>query len=367
MLRIGSAAGLAGLIVLSSMAVHAEDAKPQAEPARECSGLSCIFGRTFSQTTPPVAAQPQAPTAAQQAEAQAAAASAKLDVDAATNALDRKLSRERREKARVAAREARAKAARAGAIRQAKVKAASSNRIVTIAADTAELDRLKGLAKAMPKDPIRLVPAADGGAADLSVVAKLDPARHAAGPKLFVEQLHIVGGATIRSIADLEGKTVSFGPEGGASQGAARKAFAALGVAVKETPLDFDNALDGVGTGDLAALVLLAPQPAERLRTVSGLHLVAWPENAAPPKGAVAATIDGSAYPGLAKAGEKIRAIGVEAVLSVNPGGSREPAARTFMNALAEHSASLSRHGFDLLEADVAANASRRVASGERR
>ncbi len=377
MLRTAIAAGLAGsMIFLSAFAVRAEDAPAQSPASSSCSGLLCIFAGGSSQPAP-AAARHSAPTPAQRAEAQAGAAADKLDVDAATNALDRKLAGERRARARIAqARAAQAKVVREKAV-QAKAmqanavqtKTAGSARAVTIAVDDVELDRMKDLAKEMRKEPIRLVKAQDGhtAAADMTVAAKIDPSADRTGPKLFVEQLHIVGGAKINSVADLKEKAVSFGPDGSATQAAARKAFAALDIRVKETPLDVDNALDGVATGDLAAVALLAPQPAEPLKKVTGLHLVAWPENGEVPSGAVLSTIDGAAYPGLAKPGEKIRAVGVDAVLSVSAVGARQPATRIFINALSQHAPTLSQRGFDLLKADLDANSARKFAVREHR
>ena len=221
----------------------------------------------------------------------------------------------------------------------------------------------------MRKEPVRLVVANDGRAAtaDMTVAATIDPSADRTGPKLFVEQLHVVASPKIVAMADLKDKVVSFGPDGSASQAAARKVFAALGISVKETPLDVDNALDGVATGDLAAVVLLAPQPAQPLRTITGLHLVAWPEDTSVPPGAVVSTIDGSAYPGLAKPGDKIRAVGVDAVLNVSPVGAKLPATRVFINALTQHAPSLSQRGFDLLKADLDASGARRFAESEHR
>ena len=188
--------------------------------------------------------------------------------------------------------------------------------------------------------------------------------------RLFTEQLHIVAGTGVLSPADLKGKVVSFGPEKGPAQAAARKAFAALGVSVKETPLDLDNALDGIATGDVAAVVVLAPQPdarLARLKTTSGLHLVSWPEGTAVPDGDTMTSIPGSAYPGLAKAGDSVRALGVEAALDASGKGATSPAARAFLTALSQHSAALSKRGFDLIKADLETRNGRRVASAERR
>ena len=241
---------------------------------------------------------------------------------------------------------------------------------VTIAADGAEAARLKILAATLPKTRLRIVAAAAGQTADFSVVPALDDGATGEKARLFTEQLHIVAGPGVHSLADLNGKVVSFGPDKSSTQAAARRAFAKLGIGVKETPLDLDNALDGVATGDVAAAAVLAPQPDARLahlKTTAGLHLLSWPEGAALPDGAAAASIPGSVYPGLATPGETIRAVGVEAALDASRGKTTSPAAKAFLASLSQHSAALSRRGFDLIRADLETRNGRRVASAERR
>lgn len=248
-------------------------------------------------------------------------------------------------------------------------KAAKPVPTVTIAADGAEIVRLKALAATLPKIRVRMVGAEAAKGADFTVAPSVDGAASGEKARLFTEELHIVAGAGIRSVADLKDKVVSFGPDKSPAQVAARRAFAALGVSVKETPLDLDNALDGVATGDVDAAVVLAPQPdprLARLKTTSGLHLVAWPEGVAAPDGTSVTSIPGSAYPGLAKPDENVRAVGVEAALDVSGKGATSPAAKAFLTALSQHSAALSKRGFDLIKADLETRNGRRIASVER-
>ena len=243
--------------------------------------------------------------------------------------------------------------------------------VVTIAAEGGEIARMKTMIAAMPNEKIKIVAAPNANAnTDFAIRTAFDPRQGGAEEaKLFTEQMHVVAGGAIHSLDELKGKVVSFGPDHSPSQVAARKAFEGLGIAVKETPLDLDNALDGLATGDIDAVVVLAPQPVTRLKTLSapGLHLVAWPQGASVPEGAVAAWIDGGDYPALAKSGEAIAAIGVDAVLTMRPKGARAPAAKAFLTALSQHSGTLSKRGFDLLKADLDSRTDRRVASVERR
>ena len=241
---------------------------------------------------------------------------------------------------------------------------------VTIAADDAETARLRALASSLPKTHVRIVAASSGRTADFTVVPALDAARQGEKARLFTEQLLVVAGPGVHSLEDLKDKVVSFGADKSPAQAAARSAFARLGVGVTETPLQLDNALDGIATGDVAAVVVLAPQPdarLARLRTTSGLHLVSWPDGVAAPDGASITAISGSAYPGLVKSGESIRAVGIEAALDASGRGAASPAAKSFLAALSQHSAALTKRGFDLIKADLETRNGRRVASAERR
>lgn len=249
------------------------------------------------------------------------------------------------------------------------LKAAKATPVVSIAADGAEGARLKVLAAALPKTRVHIV-AASGNAADFIVAPAFDGAAPSEKARLFTEQLHVVAGPGIRSFDDLKDKVVSFGPDKSPAQVAARRAFAALGLSVKETPLDLENALDGLATGDVAAAVVLAPQPdarLTRLKTTAGLHLVSWPDNVAAPAGASVTAIPGSFYPGLAKSNDSIRTLGIEAALDASGKGATSPAAKAFLAALSQHSAALSKRGFDLIKADLEMRNGSRVASAERR
>lgn len=311
-----------------------QQAAPQPEPASDCTGILCVFRSPLAPPPAVAAADPQ--TAPQDASATQTPVAAADPSDTP----------------------------------KPKRKPQKPVHLLTIAADPLEVGRLKSLTTAMPREKIRIVKA-DGATSvtDFSVSTTLAPADGVPKARLFSEQMHIIAKAGIQSPTDLAGKAVSFGPDKSVGQTAARKAFAALGVTVKETPLEIDNALDGLATGDIDAVVVLAPQPVDQLKKVPAgdLHFVSWPDGGTLPDGAVAASIDARSYPGLAKPGETIRAVGVDAVLCLKAKGAAQPAAKAFLAALSQHSAALSKRGFDLLKADLAARSSRRVADNARR
>ena len=333
-LRLGRAAGFATVVLIAGYGVaSAQDATaPQGAPAPApsgCSLLGCLFQKAQPAAAPQTAVQSQTAATA---------------TDQAATPVDDKPAR----------------------------KVVKPVRPITIAADGEEVARLKGLHAIMPKETIKIVKtdgAAPPASADFAVTASLDPHSGTTKAKLFTEQMHIVAGDKIHSVSDLSGKVVSFGIGATDGEAAARKAFAALGVDVKETPLDVANALDGLATGDVDAVVILAPQPVAQLAGLKtqGLHLVSWPEDGAVPDGATVASIEASQYPALVKRGETIRAVGVDAVLSLSANGAKQPAARTFLTALSKHSSALAKRGFDLLKADLESRSDRKVASAERR
>jgi hypothetical protein len=336
-LRLCRAAGLASALVIggTGVALAQDAAAPQGAaptaPSTGCSLLGCLF-----QKPQPVAAPQGAGDPSQTMPAAAA--------DQAGTPADDKPAR----------------------------KVAKPVRPITIAADSDEVARLKGLSSIMPKETIKIVKTdgtAPAATTDFAVSTSLDGHVGTEKAKLFTEQMHIVAGDKIYSVSDLSGKVVSFGIGASGGGSAARKAFAALGVDVKETPLDVANALDGLATGDVDAVVILAPQPVAQLAGIKsqGLHLVAWPEDGAMPNGATVASIEASHYPALVKPGETVRAVGVDAVLSLSANGAKQPAARTFLTALSKHSSALAKRGFDLLKADLDSRSDRKVASAERR
>ncbi len=243
--------------------------------------------------------------------------------------------------------------------------------VITIAVKSAEMGRLRTLAAALPQERIRIVPAVDGSEAvdaDFTVSKALDATGARDKARLFTEQLHIVAGDKVRTVADLAGKVVAIAGGGGSDEDAVRRAFAVLDVTVKGTPLDLANALDGLATGDIDAVVVLAPQPVTQLEGIKapGLHLVSWPDGGPVPDGASLTSIEADRYPSLAKPGETIRTVGIDAVLTLSAKGAKDPAARAFLGSLSQKAAALSRHGFDRLKADAGQRSGSQLASADR-
>jgi TRAP-type uncharacterized transport system substrate-binding protein len=101
--------------------------------------------------------------------------------------------------------------------------------------------------------------------------------------KLHTEEFHLLAGPAIKSIEDLEGKTVNIGAAAGGTAVTAPAVFARLKIKTETTSFDLTTALAKVRTGEIAALAFVAAKPAAiftSLRGADGLHLLAIPLNA---------------------------------------------------------------------------------------
>ena len=319
-----SVAGIAALLVMMPCAAGAQQA------GTACSGLACLFGSAAGTAIEPASHDRAQGDRAQGEQAQGGPNAASPALAAVSDPPSDQAVKVRK----------------------------PARPPITIAAGPAEAPRLKALAAALPRERFRIVPVsgASGPAnTDFVVVKAIGTAGADAKARLFTEQLHIVAGDKVRTAADLAGKVVGFAGSGDAERTAARQAFAALNMPVRGTPLDLANALDGLSSGDIDAVVVLAPQPLAQLETMkaTGLHLVPWPEGGAIPDGGTLSAIEGTHYPSLAGSGEPIRALGVDAVLTMGAKGAKDPAARAFLASLPQNAAALSRHGFDRLRVEV--------------
>jgi len=79
--------------------------------------------------------------------------------------------------------------------------------------------------------------------------------------RLPVSEMHVLARTDIKSIEDLRGKKVSFGPAGSASSLTGTIVFQRLGVQVEQVLYDNPTALQKLKTGELAALVRVIGKP----------------------------------------------------------------------------------------------------------
>ena len=204
---------------------------------------------------------------------------------------------------------------------------------VVIAAEAPEAASTAALATGLTGHSVRIVRAATPRAlrsADLSVAPLAGPQTPRADGVLFREDLHVVARDGVSTLADLEGRTVSLGADGSPAQAIARRVLAARHINVKDMPLDLDNALDGLVTGDLDAVFVLAPPRFARLKNLpgDGLHLLAAASSAADGADLSPSAIPASAYPALkAAAATPTLSVAVQATANPKSAHPREAAA----------------------------------------
>jgi hypothetical protein len=81
--------------------------------------------------------------------------------------------------------------------------------------------------------------------------------------KLYDKEVHVLATTEIKSVAELKGKKVNFGKKDSDNYATATMIFDKLGIDVVPTELSPTSALEQVRSGDIAAMVYVAPKPAE--------------------------------------------------------------------------------------------------------
>jgi TRAP-type uncharacterized transport system substrate-binding protein len=138
--------------------------------------------------------------------------------------------------------------------------------------------------------------------------------------RLPIAELHILAKTEIRSLEDLQGSRVNFGPAGSGSSLTGTIVFQRLGVQVDQVLIDQQSALQKLLSGEVAALVRVVGKPVDfftRIPPNSGLHLVPIPYTKTFADFYTVGEFEKKDYPSLIAEGEKIETIAVPAVLSV--------------------------------------------------
>jgi TRAP transporter TAXI family solute receptor len=138
--------------------------------------------------------------------------------------------------------------------------------------------------------------------------------------RLPVSEIHVLAGVDIKTIEDLRGKKVNFGPAGSASSLTGTIVFQRLGVKVDHVLLDNATALQKLKSGELAGLVRVIGKPVgffAQIPADSGLHLVPIPFSKTFADMYTLGEFTREEYPTLIPQGERIDTIAVPAVLAV--------------------------------------------------
>jgi TRAP-type uncharacterized transport system substrate-binding protein len=138
--------------------------------------------------------------------------------------------------------------------------------------------------------------------------------------RLPISELHILARNEIRSIEDLRGKKVNFGPAGSGSSLTGTIVFQRLGIAVEQVLIDQQSALQKLRSGEVSALVRVVGKPVEfftRIPPNSGLHLLSVPFSKTFADYYTLGELEAKDYPSLIAEGQKVDTIAVPAVLAV--------------------------------------------------
>jgi uncharacterized protein len=139
--------------------------------------------------------------------------------------------------------------------------------------------------------------------------------------RLFPEEMHVVAGRGVKTIAELNGKKVNFSDLGSSTQITARDVFGLLGIAVEEVNLSQADAITAIEHGEIAATVVFSGKPTgifSRISANDNLHLLEVPytrtlENIYSP-----GQLEQTLYPNLIDEGQTIKTVAVDAVMITN-------------------------------------------------
>ncbi len=137
--------------------------------------------------------------------------------------------------------------------------------------------------------------------------------------KLYDEEIHILAGPDVQSMADLAGKTVSIGELGSGASVTGPILFEMLKLSVNTNSDRSDVALEKLKRGEIAAMVYVSGKPAPLLATLpvdSKLHLVPLPTSEGLLDTYVPATFTHADYPALTGEGETVETLAVPVLLT---------------------------------------------------
>jgi TRAP-type uncharacterized transport system substrate-binding protein len=138
--------------------------------------------------------------------------------------------------------------------------------------------------------------------------------------RLPISEMHLIAGNDIKSIEDLRGKKVNFGPAGSASSLTGTIVFQRFGIKVEPTLYDNSIAMQKLKSGEIAALIRVVGKPVDVLAKIpasAGLHLVPLPYSKTFADFYTLGEFTSQDYPGLVPDGQTVDTIAVPSVLAV--------------------------------------------------
>ena len=138
---------------------------------------------------------------------------------------------------------------------------------------------------------------------------------------LYNEEFHVIARPEIKSISDLANQKVGVDVHGAGTAITAARLFDLLGFAVTTTNDDPQEALEKLRQGEVAAVALVAGNPAPvfcDLIGENGLHFLPIPSAAAVSAGNVPARLTAGDYPGLVPYNQPVDTVAVRILLVVS-------------------------------------------------
>jgi len=138
--------------------------------------------------------------------------------------------------------------------------------------------------------------------------------------RLPISEMHVLASNEIKSVEDLRGRKVNFGPAGSASSLTGTIVFQRYGIKVEPTNYDNPVAMQKLKAGEIAALVRVIGKPIDffaKIPASAGLHFVPLPFSKTFADYYTLGELTSQEYPGLVPAGQTVDTIAVPSVLAV--------------------------------------------------
>ncbi len=138
--------------------------------------------------------------------------------------------------------------------------------------------------------------------------------------RLPVAELHVTARADIRTLEDLRGQKVVFGPPGSSPTMTGPIVFPRLGIPVEPVFVDFSTGMKMIRSGEVAGLLGVVSKPVDfwsKIPPNTGLHLLPVPYSKALADLYVIGEFTNADYPNLIPPGQRIDTIAVPSVLAV--------------------------------------------------
>jgi TRAP-type uncharacterized transport system substrate-binding protein len=138
--------------------------------------------------------------------------------------------------------------------------------------------------------------------------------------RLPIAELHILARDDVKSLEDLRGKKVNFGPAGTAASLTGTIVFQRLGIHIESVLIDQPSALQKLRAGEVDALARVIVKPIDFFSKIppgSGLHFVPIPYSKLFEDFYALGEFTNADYPNLVAAGDRVDTIAVPSVLAV--------------------------------------------------